>query len=135
MAGQLPIPVPDGDTRVFWEGVQKGELLIQECGDCHKSIFYPRSICPHCFSDEISWVKSEGVGHIYSFTIVHQAYGPFADQTPFAAAIVELKEGVRMMTRIVNADLQEISIDAPVRVVFEKVDDELTLPYFELVRD
>jgi uncharacterized OB-fold protein len=104
MAEHIPAPVPDGDSKVFWEGVAQGKLLIQRCDACQRFIFYPRSICPHCFADTLSWVEAQGTGTIYSYTVVHRAFGPFAGQTPFVVAIVELTEGVRMMTRITSSE-------------------------------
>ncbi|WP_019119703.1 Zn-ribbon domain-containing OB-fold protein [Brevibacillus massiliensis] len=131
MAGQIPKPVIDDDSRPFWEGLKRGELLIQRCGDCNRSIFYPRALCPHCFSERIAWEKASGRGRIYSYTVVHRAFGPYADETPYFVAIVELEEGVRMMTRILG-DREKIAIDNRVEVIFEQVDDDLTLPYFQL---
>lgn len=132
MSEQIPMPLADGDSRVFWEGVAQHKLLIQRCDACQQYIFYPRSLCPHCFSDALSWVQAEGAGTIYSYTVVHQAYGPFAAQVPFVVALVELSEGVRMMTRITGSPPEAVRIGAPVRVVFEQVGEGLTLPYFEL---
>jgi uncharacterized OB-fold protein len=142
-AGQIPRPAPDGDTRPYWDGVAKGELRIQRCEACERHVFYPRSICPHCHSDRLTWVTASGQGTIYSYTVVHQAFGPFADQAPFIVALVELAEGVRLLTRIVGADggmPGELTIGAPVRVLFEQVapggadEEPFILPYFRLVR-
>jgi len=132
MDEQIPIPIPDGDSRVFWEGAAQHKLLIQHCNACQHFIFYPRSLCPNCFSDTLSWVEAAGTGTIYSYTVVHQAYGVFARQVPFVVALVELGEGVRMMTRITGSPPETVRIGAPVRVVFEQVSEGLTLPYFEL---
>jgi uncharacterized OB-fold protein len=132
MAGLIPKPILDGDSRQYWEGLKNRELWLQQCNDCHQHIFYPRSICPHCFSEEINWVKSEGTGTIYSYTVVHRGIGAFKEQVPFVVAIVELDEGVRMMTRI-KEDSRELKIDEKVKIFYEKIDEELTLPYFELV--
>ncbi|MFM1654140.1 Zn-ribbon domain-containing OB-fold protein [Brevibacillus sp. B_LB10_24] len=129
MAGQIPKPLIDDDSRPYWEGLKRGELLIQRCGDCNQSIFYPRALCPHCFSERVSWEKASGRGRIYSYTVVHRAFGPY--ETPYVVAIVELEEGVRMMTRILG-DREKIAIDNRVEVTFEQVDDDLTLPYFQL---
>ena len=132
MEGLIPKPLLDGDSEPFWKGLQKKELLIQRCENCNKHIFYPRSICPNCFSEHISWVKSKGRGSIYSYTVVHRTFGPFEDQAPFVVAIVELDEGVRMLTRI-SGDRKQISIGKPVEITYEKIDDDLTLPYFQLI--
>ncbi len=133
MAEHIPVPVPDGDTRPFWDGVAQHKLMIQRCDSCRQFVFYPRSICPHCFSDTLSWVEAQGTGTIYSYTVVHRAFGPFAGQTPFVVAIVELAEGVRMMTRISGSAPDAVRIGAQVQVVFVEADEGVTLPYFQLL--
>lgn len=122
----------DDESKPFWNGLKEEKLLIQHCDDCNKYIFYPRSICPHCFSNNISWRNAKGTGKIYSFTIVHQAFGPFKNETPFVVGVVELDEGVRMMTRIIG-DQENIAIDKRVSVVFTKVEDNFVLPYCQIV--
>lgn len=131
MDANFPRPVADGDSRPFWEGLQKHELWIQQCAVCHQHIFYPRSICPHCFSEDLVWKQSSGCGTIYSYTVVHQAFGPFADETPYVVALIELDEGVRMMTRMVAAP-EDVRIDLRVVVTFTDLAEDLTLPYFQL---
>ncbi|QSO49934.1 Zn-ribbon domain-containing OB-fold protein [Alicyclobacillus mengziensis] len=129
----FPRPVLDSDSAPFWEGLQRHELWIQRCDDCEKYIFYPRSICPHCFSTDVSYVKAAGTGVIYSYTVVHRAFGPFAAEAPFVVGLVDLDEGVRMMARI-RGLREEVAIGERVRVAFEYLDDGLTLPAFERVK-
>lgn len=138
----MPVQIPidsDGDSRLYWEGIARGELRIQRCDACNRYVFYPRSICPHCFSDQLSWVAASGNGTIYTYTVVHQAFGTFAEDVPFIIAIVELEEGARMMTRLVDGlhDKSEgherVKIGAPVSVIFESLSEDMTLPYFRLV--
>lgn len=123
----------DGDSRPYWEGLTQGELRIQRCATCSRAVFYPRSICPHCFSDQLTWIVASGKGTIYSYTVAHQAFGPFAAEVPFVVAIVELEEGVRMMTRIVDTPRERVKVGEPVQVTFETVGEQFTLPYFRLV--
>ncbi len=123
----------DSDSRPYWEGLAQGELGIQRCDSCGQAVFYPRAICPHCFSNTLSWIVASGRGTIYSYTVAHQAFGPFAADVPFVVAIVELEEGVRMMSRIVGAAREEVAIGKAVQVTFEAVGEDLTLPYFCLV--
>lgn len=122
----------DSDSRPYWEGLAQGELRIQRCDACARAVFYPRALCPHCFSEQLSWIVASGKGTIYSYTVAHQAFGPFADETPFVVAIVELEEGVRMMTRIIDAPRERITIGAAVQVTFTTVGEHFTLPYFGL---
>ncbi len=126
-----PKPLIDDDSRPFWEGVNNHKLMIQWCETCQKHIFYPRIICPHCYSEDVSWVEASGQGRIHSYTVVHRGIPPFNEQTPYVVAIVELNEGVRMISRIIG-DREKIEIDKPVSVVYEKIDDDVTLPYFQL---
>jgi uncharacterized OB-fold protein len=134
----MPVQLPtsmiqqDSDSRPYWEGLTQGELRIQHCSTCSKAVFYPRSICPHCFADQLSWIVASGKGTIYSYTVAHQAFGAFAADIPFVIAIVELEEGVRMMTRVINAPRERVAVGAAVEVTFESVGEELTLPYFRL---
>ena len=132
MSAQIPQPLIDSDSQMYWEGLAQGELRIQRCDTCSRHVFYPRAICPHCFWDQLSWITATGKGTIYSYTVVHQAYGPYADEVPFVIAIVELEEGVRMMTRIVGAPREQVTIGAPVHVTFVTPSEGVTLPYFQL---
>lgn len=132
MSAHFPMPELDRDSKIYWEGAKNHKLLIQQCNTCKKHIFYPRIICPHCFSDDLAWVEASGKGHIYSYTVVHHAMPPFKDQAPYVIAIIDLEEGVRMLSRIVG-DRSEVAIGKPVSVVFEKVNDDLTLPCFKVV--
>jgi uncharacterized protein len=133
MAAQIPQPLPDSDSREYWEGLKRGELRVQRCESCDRYVFYPRVLCPHCSSDRLAWVTVSGKGSIYSYTVVHQAYGAFAAEVPFVIALVTLEEGVRLMTRITNPLDERIAVDAQVEVVFTAIDEFITLPYFQLV--
>ena len=138
MSAQLPqFPASmiqqDSDSRPYWEGLKQGELRIQRCDACGRAVFYPRSLCPHCFADQLSWIVASGRGSIYSYTVAHQAFGPFAAQTPFIVAIIELEEGVRMMSRIIDAPREQVAIGVSVRVTFEPAGEDVTLPYFRLI--
>ena len=133
MAAQFPAIQQDNESRPYWEGLARGELRIQRCDVCSRAVFYPRSLCPHCHSQKLSWIVATGKGTIYSYTVAHQAYGVFAQDIPFVVAIVELEEGVRMMTRIIDAPRERIFLGLAVQVTFEKVGEDLTLPYFRLI--
>lgn len=133
MSTQFPAIQPDSDSRPYWEGLAQGELRIQRCDACSRAVFYPRSLCPHCYSEKLSWIVAIGRGTIYSYTVAHQAFGAFAADVPFVIAIVELEEGVRMMSRVIDAPRERIAIGARVQVTFEKAGEDLTLPYFRLI--
>lgn len=122
----------DSDSQPYWDGIAQGELRIQRCDACSRAIFYPRSLCPHCHSNQLSWITATGKGTIYSYTVAHQAFGSFANDAPYVVAIVELAEGARMMTRIIDAPRERIAIGVSVQVAFTPLSEEITLPYFRL---
>ena len=123
----------DSDSRPYWEGLKQGELRIQRCTACSRYVFYPRSLCPYCHSDQLSWEVASGRGEIYTYTVAHQGFGAFAAEVPFIVALVELEEGVRLMSRIIDAPREQVTVGAAVIVTFEPVAEDLTLPYFLLV--
>jgi uncharacterized OB-fold protein len=125
-----PRPVPDADSVPFWEGLAQGELRLQRCDGCGRAVFYPRVVCPYCFAADLTWFAASGVGTIYSYTVAHRAFGEYAEQAPFTVALVDLDEGVRMMTRIVGEGRPEIG--GQVRLTITDVDGDLTLPYFRV---
>ena len=128
-----PLPKPDRDSAVYWDAARRHELVLQRCNSCHRFRFYPRSVCPHCLSDEFEWQTASGRGHIYSFTVIHRSPSPaFRDRVPYVLALVELEEGVRMMTNIVGCDPEAVAIGEAVEVTFDDVTDEVTLPKFRL---
>lgn len=129
------VPKIDGDSAYFWEECNKGNLVIQFCEDCNKHIYYPRIVCPNCMSRNIKWVKSSGKGKIYTYTIARRPAGPsFSEKVPYVIALVELEEGVRILSNIINCDVDKVSCELPVEVVFEKVGN-IHLPMFEISKN
>lgn len=128
---EKPVPPVNFWTAPYWEAAREGKLIIQKCQNCQKYIFYPRMSCPFCFSDRIEWVQASGRGTVYTYTVVsNNAPSAFLADMPYVVAVVRLEEGVQMMTNIVGCDPGEVYCDMPVKVVFEKLTDEITLPKF-----
>ena len=101
-------------------------------GDCGETQFYPRGVCSHCLSSNLDWIEASGEATVYSCSVNYRAGHPgFAEKTPFVLAIVELAEGPRMMTNIVNCDPETVKIGMAVKVCFDDVTDDVTLPMFE----
>jgi hypothetical protein len=129
-----PVPVVNPWARPFWDATREGRLLIQRCGDCHKHVFYPRIACPHCFSANLDWVQASGKGTVYSYTVVYNnAPSAFIPDVPYVVAVIQLAEGVRMLSNIVECDQGALCCDMPVEVTFERLNDEFTLPKFRPV--
>lgn len=126
-----PIPAVTPWGMPFWEGTRQGKLMIQKCTDCNKYVFYPRLVCPHCFSDNLGWVQASGRGTVYSYTVVQSnAPSPFLADIPYVVAVIRLEEGVQMLSNIVGCDFDDLRCDMPVEVTFERLTDEFTLPKF-----
>ena len=125
-----PLPMPTEDSAAYWEGTRAGELRAQECADCDHLRWPPAPVCPRCLSLAHAWVKLSGRGTVFSWIVVHKSQHPAFWGDPFNVAIVELEEGPRLHTNLIDVDLAAIRIGLPVEVVFEKQDDEITLPKF-----
>ena len=125
-----PLPQPDPVTAPYWESLQQHAMKIQRCNDTGKYFFYPRGLSPFTFSDNISWEPVSGAGTLHAFTIVYNMRAPgFADEVPYVVAIVELDEGPRMETNIVDCALDQLHVGMRVGVTFED-EGELVLPRF-----
>ena len=124
-----PRPAVNQDNAFFWEGVERGELLIQRCSSCGRLRHPPRPMCPHCQSLEWDTVAASGRGTVYSFVVPHHPQVP-AFEYPYVVALVELEEGTRLVSNVIDVDPAEVSVGMPVEVSFVAVDDELTLPLF-----
>ena len=129
-----PLPAVQPWTEEFWKATKQHKLLIQECSDCQEKIFYPRKVCPECWSSNLGWSEASGKATVFSHTVTMDMVEPkFMEDLPYVLALVDLKEGVRMMTRIVDCDPEDVHIGMDVEVAFEDVTDEIALPMFRPV--
>jgi len=130
-AYQKPLPIRTADNARYWDSAREHALEMQRCGRCGKFRYPPAPYCPRCLSDQFEWQRISGRGTIYSFIIVHQRYDPsFADELPYNVAIVQLEEGPRLVTNVVGIPHQDLEVDMPVRVTYDDVTEEFTLPKF-----
>ncbi len=126
-----PDPKPEGLNAEFYRECARGELRFQRCDACGAFRHLPRYMCAACGSPEFSWTTSSGRGRIYSWTVTHKASHPaFAADTPFAIIVVEMEEGVRVVSDLPGVDPATIALDQPVEVFIEKRSDEIGLPHF-----
>jgi uncharacterized OB-fold protein len=132
MSAPLPRKAPEvmPEAREFWEATAHDELKLQRCAQCDAVVWYPRGVCPICLSSNLSWFHASGHGTIYSYTISRKGEGEFRAASPFVLAYVELDEGPRILTNIVDVDLQSITIGMPVVVVFDDTGAGLSLVRF-----
>ena len=127
----LPLPQPDPGAEPFWDGLREGELRLQQCATCGRLGHPPRAMCAECGSFEFEWVAVSGRGTVYTFAVTQQPIHPaLVDHTPVATVVIELEEGPRLTSNLVDVPPDEIAIGLPVEVVFERITDEVTLPLF-----
>ena len=126
-----PLPYIHSETQAYWDAAKKHELLIKKCRACGKYHFYPRDFCPTCFSFDVEWIKTSGRGIIYSFTVCHRPAQHFESEVPYNIALIELEEGVRMISTVVNCSNDDLKIGMAVEVVYDDVTSEVTLPKFK----
>ena len=121
---KLAAPQPNPETQPYWDAAAKSQLLVKKCLACGKPHHYPRSICPHCFSDRTEWTTASGKGTIYSYSVMRRA------EVPYVIAYVTLDEGTTMMTNIVDCDFDKVRIGQKVKVVFKPSEGGPPLPMF-----
>ncbi|GLQ56207.1 Zn-ribbon domain-containing OB-fold protein [Devosia nitrariae] len=127
---KVPGPTETALSGPFWEAAERGQLLVQHCSACNRSILYPRRICPHCWSVDLSWQVASGRATLRTWSSIvrpgHPAWEPAA---PYTVALAELDEGPTLLTQL-RAEPQGLSAGLPLRVVFMRVGGR-TLPFFE----
>ena len=129
MAGRkiqfLGTPGANPDTKPFFDAAAEGRFVVRKCTACNQVHWYPRALCPFCFSDKLDWVPASGRGSIYSFSVMKRA------ETPYAIAYVTLEEGPTMMTNIVDCDFDSIRIGQKVELAIRERGDGLPLHMFK----
>ncbi|MES2713109.1 MAG: Zn-ribbon domain-containing OB-fold protein [Pseudomonadota bacterium] len=128
-----PRPKIDTVSRGFWDNARAGKLSIQTCAACGDGHFPGSPVCPKCLSEDQSWVQVSGRGTLLSWVRFHRAYwDSFRSDLPYLVCLVGLEEGPMLVSNLVGVEPEDIVIGAEVEAVFEKVDDELTLPKFRM---
>ena len=127
-----PLPVMEGLVREFYGRCQKEDLHFQKCTSCDAFRHVPREMCPECNSFEWQWVRSTGRGTVYTWVVVNRALHPaFSRDAPYADVVVEMEEGVRLLSTVVDCPPDELEIGMPVEVTYDAVTEDITLPRFK----
>ena len=129
-----PLPEITPTTQPFWEGTANGKLLIQRCSDCRSWVWCPRPACVECASEQLEWTSVSGRGHIFAFTVIREVIGRalrgFEKDIPYVTAWIDLEEGPRFCSNIVECPIEKVKIGMPVEVVFEEAGPGIFLPKF-----
>ena len=133
-----PLPSPmTPEAKPYWDGLREHKLMLPRCSDCQHVFFYPRVLCPRCHARNIGWIQASGRGKLHAFEIAHQAFNrAWKVKPPWVLAMIELEEGPRMMSNLVNVppDPAHVKCDMPVEVTYLDVTPEVTLPLFQPAR-
>jgi len=108
------------ETAVFWDALDEGRFVLPRCDDCAHVIWSPRLFCPICHGTDVSWFDASGDGVVYSFTVARQSFGEWKDAVPYVIAYVELAEGPRVLTNVVDCDPDTLSIGDAVHLVHDR---------------
>lgn len=137
---QKLVPTPNQDTQAYWDALREHRLTFQKCTKCGTVRHYPRPVCDRCYSLDVTWIDAKGTGTIHSWTVAHHPFHPgFKGDLSYTLVTVDLPEGVRMQAQLRGRDgkggeIKDLKIGAPVEVRFEKVKEDLVLPFFVLAR-
>ncbi len=116
-------------TQPWFDACREGALLLQRCADCDHWQFYPRFFCTACAGENLSWERASGAGRVASFSVVRRAVSQ-AYEAPYVVALIDLAEGPRMMSQVVDCDSDAVTVGQPVKVRFEAWSDEVSMPVF-----
>ncbi|MFB7936007.1 Zn-ribbon domain-containing OB-fold protein [Streptomyces sp. NPDC056049] len=128
-------PDIDAFTRAYWDAAAEGRLLIRRCRACARPHHYPREFCPHCWSEDVVWEPATGRATLYTWSVVHRNdLPPFDARVPYVAAVVDLAEGPRMMTEVVDVPEDALRVDMELEVAFRTGEGGVAVPVFGPVR-
>jgi len=131
MSPRFDLPTPDDYTQQWWDGVAQGKLLLVRCSTCDEVHYYPRPFCPLCGSDTVAWEQASGDATLYTWSVVHQNdLPPFNERVPYVAAVVDLAEGPRMMTNVVECAFEDLRVGMALRVDFADIGEGFHVPVF-----
>ena len=134
MSGRFEPPVTE-TSEPFWDATRTRQLLLQWCVACERPIWFPREVCPSCLTSALEWRPASGRGTVYAVTVEHKPQNPaMADMAPYAVALIDLAEGVRMLSSVVGCPPGDVGVDMAVTVTWEALSDGRLLPLFEPAR-
>ncbi len=125
-------PAVTHDTKFFWDGCRERRLLIQRCSGCETLRHPPRPMCPECNSVQWDTVESSGEGEVFSFVMPQHPPYPWFEY-PYIVVLVDLREGVRLVSNLCEIAPDDVTIGMPIEMFFEEFDDGLVLPQFRPV--
>lgn len=128
---ERPTPIITNFTSEYWKTAANGQLVLQYCKATGQYQHFPRPVSIHNGRRELEWRPVSGKGVVYSYTVTRRAPPPFRGKEPYVVAIVELDEGVRFMSNVINCDPDKVAIGMRVRATWEKLSNGDNVLLFE----
>ncbi len=125
MSRKIPAPAVTLESKPFWDAAKEGRFLLKKCTACNQPHWYPRALCPFCFSDKTEWFESPGEGVIYTYSVMHRS-----PTGPYAIGYVTLDEGVAVLTNFVDVAPDGLKIGMRVKVKFQDTEGGPPVPVF-----
>lgn len=122
---KISAPSVNLESKPFWDACAEGKFLIKRCKDCKEPHYYPRALCPYCFSANTDWEETKGVGEIYTYSVMHRS-----PTGPYAIGYVKMNEGVHVLTNFVDCDFKALKIGMKVKVLFQPTEGGPPVPVF-----
>ncbi|HMC41782.1 MAG TPA: OB-fold domain-containing protein [Acidimicrobiales bacterium] len=127
---RLEPPVTE-EAEPFWDATRRQELALPWCRHCQRPFWYPRPVCPTCLSPDVEWRPSSGRGQVYAVSVMHRPSNPsMAERVPYAVALIDLDDGVRMMSNVVGVEAERVEVGMDVTLTWEPLSDGRHLPLF-----
>jgi uncharacterized protein len=128
---RFDLPTIELETKAFWDGASAGKLLLGRCSACNQPHYYPRPFCPNCWSEDVTLKAASGRATLYTYSVVYlNDMPPFNERLPYVAAVVELEEGVRVSTNVVDCEFPQLRIGMPLTAIFREITDGVSIPVF-----
>ncbi len=125
-------PTDNPVTEPYWAATREKKFLIQRCTQTEKYQFFPRAASIHAFGVPVEWVEATGRGTVYAVSVIHRPANPMmADKVPYAVALIDLEEGVRVVSNVVGCSPESVTIGQKVKLIWEVLSDGRHLPLFE----
>lgn len=130
-----PLPLPTKWSQPFWDAAKEHRLVLRKCSACGNIDHPPYLYCTACQADEHEWIEASGKGTLFAYAINYFGVPfPFWSDLPYVLGMIDVEEGVRMISNIVECDFDELENGMELEVVFDDVSDEITLPKWRPVK-
>jgi uncharacterized OB-fold protein len=127
-----PAPIVTDDSATFWDAAATGCLVAQRCADCGRFRHPPRPMCPECRSLDVESVELSGRGVVYSYAVLHHPQNPLFEY-PVLIVLVDLDEGIRLLSNLTDIGVGNVRIGMPVEVHFAPTTHDMAVPQFRPV--